>query len=201
MLPADDPEAVRSALAVLERGGLVIFPTDTVYGVGAQAYNEDAIRKLFVVKEREFAKPIPLLIANMAAFPKVTRNLSQTAQRLANKFWPGPLTLIVERATDIPDILTRDDSVGVRAPDHPFITELLAQAGPLAVTSANLSGQPSVCDPSDLSVEFSQRVDLTIDAGRTPGGRASTVVDCTVEPIRLLRDGPIRFEELLEAVK
>jgi L-threonylcarbamoyladenylate synthase len=125
--------------------------------------------------------------------------LTQKAILLAEKFWPGPLTLIVEKAPDLPQVLTQGDTVGVRAPDHRFAITLLEHSGPLAVTSANFSGDAAVSEVSDLSLEFRQQVDLIVDAGKTPGGLASTVIDCTREPIQLLRTGPIRLETIMRA--
>lgn len=193
--------ALERALVTLNRGGLIVIPTDTVYGVGGNAYDAATIEKLFALKRRDPDKPIPVLIEGIDSLPRLAHNPPDAALTLARLYWPGPLTLVVERCSDLPDVLARGGTVGVRAPDHPFTSTLLAHAGPLAVTSANFSGKPSVRRVKELDDDFLSQVDLIVDAGLTPGGIASTVVDCTKEPIQLLREGPLRFQDVLRSLE
>ncbi|MCK5429829.1 MAG: L-threonylcarbamoyladenylate synthase, partial [Anaerolineales bacterium] len=125
ILPADDPRALTRAVEVLEHGGLVAFPTDTVYGLGALVHNPDSIAKLYAVKERDSAKAIPILVGSIADLDQVSSNINQTARRLAETFWPGPLTLVVPRHPVLPNIISPYPTIGVRMPDHPVALNLL----------------------------------------------------------------------------
>lgn len=193
ILPADSPEAIPSALAVLAELGTVVFPTDTVYGLAASAYSEEAIRKLFEVKVREQERAIAVLIGSVEQLSLVTTGLSPEAVGLAEKYWPGALTLVVPRHPDMPAVLSPLPTLGVRIPDHPVALALLKAAGPLAVTSANLSGEPNTTTAQEALAQLHGRVDLVLDGGRTPGGMPSTVVDLTGEKPVVLRQGPIEI--------
>ncbi len=186
----------RSAIAVLARGELVAFPTDTVYGLGADAFNDQAVRKLYLAKGRSHEKAIPVLIANLEQFVEVVDQTTLTAMRLIEKFWPGPLTIILGQATDLASSISARGTVGVRIPDHPIAQELILEAGPLAVTSANRSGDPEACTAEEIETTLDAQVRLLVDGGRTLGGQPSTVVDCTQDPPKILRAGPISEEEI-----
>jgi L-threonylcarbamoyladenylate synthase len=196
ILLANDPEALSLALAVLKRGGLVAFPTDTVYGLGALAFHSAAVRSIYAAKDRPVEKAIPVLIADPADLAKVTLEVPQVAARLASRFWPGPLTLVVEKHPDLPETVSAGSTVGVRVPDHPVARALLRAAGPLAVTSANLSSQPSPCKAQAVFAQLGGRIELILDGGRTPGGIPSTVVDCSGSLPRILRPGPVSKDEI-----
>jgi L-threonylcarbamoyladenylate synthase len=140
ILSSKDPEAVNSALTVLRSGGLVAFPTDTVYGVAANPFDTAAIERLYEAKIRETNKAIAVLIGDLDQIPQIAREVTESARRLAEHFWPGALTLIVPRLDSLPNILSPTQSIGLRMPDHPFALTLLQKTGPLATTSANLSG-------------------------------------------------------------
>jgi len=193
---------LKQAAALLRAGELVAFPTDTVYGVGAIAWNREAVGKLYIAKLRSLDKAIPILLADPADLDQVVRDVSPAVHRLAERFWPGPLTIVVLRSAQIPDEVTADgDSVAVRVPDHPLARALIREAGaPLATTSANLSGGPSPVTAPEVSAQLAGRVAMILDGGRCPGGIASTVVDLTGPSPVILRPGPIRLEEILEAV-
>ncbi len=194
---ADDPEAMRKALELLRIGQLVAFPTDTVYGLGGLAFDANAIDRLYVVKGRDFSKAIPVLVGNVDDLGRVTSSMGALASRLAELFWPGPLTLVVARHPALPENLSPYPTVGVRMPDHPAALALLRLAGPMAVSSANLSEWPSASFAKEVFEQLGGKIPLIIDGGRAPGGLPSTVVDCTgVEP-RVLRPGPIALEQLL----
>ncbi len=185
------PEAIPTALAILNAGGTVAFPTDTVYGLAADAFDPVAIAKLFSIKGRQPNQAIAVLIGHPDQLGLVTQSPSQAAQRLAGKYWPGALTLVVARHPDLPDILSPLPTVGVRIPDHPLALALLQAAGPLAVTSANLSRQANTTTAEEVLAQLDGRVDLVLDGGKTPGGVPSTVVDMTGESPVVLRQGPV----------
>lgn len=200
VIPADDPQALDSAVEVLQGDGLVAFPTDTVYGLGAKIDSPASIEALFRVKGRERSKAIPILLGDPADLDKVAIDISYTALRLAQRYWPGALTLVVPRHTALPDMLSPGPTIGVRMPDHPLALRLLRLTGPLAVTSANLSGEPSLSSAGDVAAQLGGRIDLILDGGITPGGRPSTVVDCTGAELVILRQGPISLRMLQAAL-
>ncbi len=186
----------RRAIAVLARGELVAFPTDTVYGLGVDAFNDQAVRKLYLAKGRSHEKAIPVLVANLEQFVDVVDRTTLTTMRLVEKFWPGPLTIILGQASGLASSISAHGTVGVRIPDHPIAQELILEAGPLAVTSANRSGDPEACTAEEIETNLGAQVHLIIDDGRTLGGRPSTVVDCTQDPPKILRVGPISEGEI-----
>jgi L-threonylcarbamoyladenylate synthase len=196
ILSAQDPGTLARALAVLHNGGLVAFPTDTVYGVGALAFNGEAVGRIYVVKDRPVEKAIPVLIGDPTDLTKVTLEAPEAAVRLAARFWPGPLTLVVPKHPDLPETVSVMPTVGVRVPDHTTARALLLAAGPMAVTSANLSGQPSPSTAQEVFVQLSGRIPLIIDDGKAPGGVPSTVVDCSGPEPLILREGPILKDEI-----
>ncbi len=196
LLLAEDPETQAQALALLQMGGLVAFPTDTVYGLGALAFDAAAVESIYAAKDRPAEKAISVLIADPSDLAKVTLKVPPAAARLASRFWPGPLTLVVEKHPDLPEALTAGLTVGVRIPDHPVARALLRSAGPMAVTSANLSGQPSPSTAKEVYAQLEGRIALVIDGGKTPGGIPSTVVDCTGPEPRILRTGPVSMDEI-----
>ena len=187
------------AATLLQAGELVAFPTDTVYGVGAKPWDRGAVGKLYVAKLRSLDKAIPILLADPADLDQVARDVSPAAHRLAERFWPGPLTIVVRRSAQVPDEVTAGgDSVAVRVPDHPLARALIRAAGaPLATTSANLSGGPSPVTAHEVWAQLAGRVAMILDGGRCPGGVASTVVDLTGSFPVILRHGPISLEEIL----
>lgn len=193
---------LEQAAGLLRVGELVAFPTDTVYGVGAIAWDREAVGKLYVAKLRALEKAIPILLADPADLDEVARDVSPAVHRLAERFWPGPLTIVVRKSAHVPDAVTSGgDSVAVRIPDHPLARALIRAAGaPLATTSANLSGGPSPVTAQEVAAQLTGRVAMILDGGRCPGGVASTVVDLTGPSPVILRPGPISLEEILEAV-
>lgn len=195
VLEAEDPSALPRALAVLRVGGLVAFPTDTVYGLGALAFDGQAVAGLYEAKEREAEKAIPILLGDARALDEIG-SASEMARRLAEAFWPGPLTLVVPKRPDVPDAVGRAGSVGVRVPNHPVALRLLQAAGPLATTSANRSGSTSPRTADQVRAELEGKIDLILNGGTCPGGRPSTVVDCTGEEPVILREGPITLRQI-----
>lgn len=200
VLPADSPMAMTSALKVLLSGGLVAFPTDTVYGVGALAFDETAVESIYTAKERPVEKAIPVLVADPEDLTRVAEEIPIFAARLIARFWPGPLTVLVPKKSSLPDIVSATSTVGVRVPDHEAARALLRLAGPMAVTSANRSGQPSPVTAQEVLAQLGGRISLVLDGGRTPGGIPSTLVDCSGNKIQVLREGPISKEQLLSTI-
>ncbi len=196
VLPADSPDAILAAVQVLRTGGLVAFPTDTVYGVGALAFDERAVQSIYDAKDRPDDKAIPILLGDAADLPQVALDLNETAERLAEAFWPGPLTIVVRKQPALPRAVSATDTVGVRVPDHELARRLLISAGPMAVTSANRSGQPSPNTAAGVLEQLGGRIGLILDGGTTPGGVPSTVVDCTQSEPTVLREGPITLENI-----
>ncbi len=201
IIKSDHPVALPHAVDVLKNGGLVAFPTDTVYGLAALPTSDEFIERLYIAKGRESARAIAILLSSPDELPEVSISPNQTALRLARNFWPGPLTLIVPRHPSLPDILSPNPTIGVRVPDHEFALELLAAAGPLGVTSANISGRENANTAQEVLQQLDGRIHLVIDGGKSPGRVPSTVVDCTSSKPVILRPGPISIEDIQRAIR
>ena len=196
LLSASDSHTISVALQILRSGGLVAFPTDTVYGVVSLAFNQTAIESIYVAKDRPLEKAIPILIGDVDDLEKIAVDIPPLAHRLASRFWPGPLTIILPKHPSLPPAVSSTSTVGVRVPDHPIARALLRAAGPMAVTSANLSGRESPRTAMEVMSQLQRRIPLVVDGGETPGGVASTVVDVTgAEPV-ILRPGPVTLEQI-----
>lgn len=182
--------------AALQAGRLVVFPTDTVYGIGALALKPGPVRTLYAIKRRPRHLATPVMVATPDRINEVALPLPGFAE-LAAAFWPGPLTIILPRTAAVPDIVTAGgDTVAVRIPDHPFALDLLAAVDePLAVTSANLSGHPPACTADEARAQLGSSP-LILDGGRSPGDKPSTILDLTVDPCRVLRPGPVSVAEI-----
>jgi L-threonylcarbamoyladenylate synthase len=191
-------DRVGEAAAILLRGGIVALPTDTVYGLAAHPDFPEAIRRLFVAKERPPEKAIPLLLADPDDLLKVAADPSDAAFALARALWPGALTIVVPRRVPVEDA---PPTVGVRVPDLPIARDLIrAAGGALAVTSANISGGENTVTAEEVQAQLGGRIDAIIDGGECPGGVASTVVDATTSPVRVLRQGGISLDRLRSIV-
>lgn len=201
VLPIDDPLAVPLALEILHGGGVVAFPTDTVYGLGALAFDSLAVSHISDVKGRTGEKAIPILIGDIAQLYLLASNVSQTADKLARRFWPGPLTIVVPRHANIPDAISPLPTVGVRIPDYAEIIELLKRSGPMAVSSANMAGMGSSATALGVLSQLEGKIPLILDGGATPGGIASTVVDCSGQDPVILREGPVTLSEIMKALE
>jgi L-threonylcarbamoyladenylate synthase len=200
ILRASHPSAINHAIDVLQHGGLVAFPTDTVYGLAALPFNGDYVEELFSAKGRNNARAIAVLVGDFDDLQRVVNHFEETATRLAHRFWPGPLTLVVSKHPQLPEELSQDGTIGVRMPDHPIALALLRKIGPLAVTSANLSGEENANTAEEVNRQLNGRVHLILDGGRTSGGVPSTVVNCTSSSLAILREGPITLEALTAAL-
>jgi len=194
---------VEEGIAVLKRGGLVAYPTDTVYGLGASIINEDAVRCIYLVKRRPANMAFPLLLANISQIGEVAVNVPPLAWFLAARFLPGALTIVLYRSKSVSDAVTGgSDKVGVRIPAHPVPIALIEGTGaPLIGTSANLSGQPSARTAEEVTRQIGPEIDLIIDGGKVEGGVESTVIDVTPENPLILRQGAISKEQLENATR
>lgn len=175
----------------IANGGVIVLPTDTVYGIGCAFSRGDAIERIFSIKRRDPNKSIAVLIAELDQISQLTDFFPPSALALAEKFWPGALTLVVPKKNGLPENLSLAPTVGLRLPDHELTRELIRRSGPLATTSANLSGTPPANAVSEIPGDWFDQLDLVLDGGRVLGGQASTVVDCSGEPLRILREGAI----------
>jgi L-threonylcarbamoyladenylate synthase len=194
------PVALQHAVDILKNGGLVVFPTDTVYGLAALPESSEFIECLYAVKGRESTRAIAIMLSSSAELESVSLLPSEAALKLADEFWPGPLTLIVPRHPDLPDVLSPNETIGIRIPNHEIALKLLRLSGPLGVTSANISGRESTNTAQEVMEQLDGRVHLVIDGGKSPGGVPSTVVDCTTPEPVVLRQGPISIDEINRVV-
>ena len=195
---SDIQQQVEMGVSILRQGGLVAFPTDTVYGLGAGVNIPQAVKRVYRVKERPSNMALPLLLADMSQISEVAELVSPIAWLLASKFLPGALTIVLPRSKSVPEIITAGGkTVAIRIPAHPVPVALVRGLGmPIVGTSANLSGKPSALTADEVCSQFGDKVDLVIDGGKCPGGRESTVVDVTGEVPVILREGAISEKEL-----
>lgn len=200
VIRADERGAVEQAAEVLRSGGLVVFPTDTVYGLAAHPGDRQAVARIYEAKGRNTSRPIALLLSDLEDLPKIAV-LPDPILPLARRFWPGGLTLVVPKTEAVPPVVSPGSTVGVRIPDLDLARAIIrAAGGVLAVTSANLSGQPAALTAQEALEQLEGRVELIVDGGPCPGGVPSTVVDCTVWPPTILREGAIPEAEIQAAL-
>jgi len=195
-----DPELLEigKAVELLKAGKLVAFPTDTVYGVGADVFNDEAVEQIFIAKKREPDKPLQVLIASRSDLRTIARTQSDALDRLASEFWPGGLTIVMQAREDFPRrVRCGRDTIGVRMPANSIALRLIeAFGGPVAATSANVSGLRDPVNAEEVMEYLGGKVHLVIDAGPTPGNVPSTVLDISVHPPVVIRQGKLRFEDL-----
>lgn len=189
---------IELAVEVLKSGGIIAFPTDTVYGLGADPSNEKAVDKVYRVKKRPRALPLPLLLAEKSELTKVACIVPDIAWRLAERFLPGGLTLVLPKGARVPEAVTAGgDTVAVRIPDHYIATAIIRGLGtPLVGTSANVSGKPSPVTAQGVYEQLGDEVDLIIDGGRSPGGVESTVIDLSGDVPVIVREGAVPQGEI-----
>lgn len=197
IIPASE---ISLALEVLRNGGIVAFPTDTVYGLGALAHDNAAIESIYAAKNRPLEKAIPILIGDLSDLEKVGSDIPNMALLFASRFWPGPLTCVIPKKPSLPPAVSATSTVAVRIPNHPDALALLRAVGPMAVTSANISGAQNPATAQEVYDQLNGRIPLILDGGKTPGGIPSTLVDCTGTSPVILREGPITLENLISAL-
>ena len=201
-IDAERTEGLEAASAALRRGELVVMPTDTVYGVAADAFNPTAVNLLLAVKGRGRDMPVPVLVASQQMADAVVEAMSDAGRALAEKFWPGALTLVVRHTSHLAwDLGETRGTVAVRVPDHPIALSLIEQTGPLAVSSANRSGNPAPVTAMDARLQLGAAIAVYLDAGPGPDvALPSSIVDVTGDQPRLLRAGALDVERLRDVV-
>ena len=185
-------QAIAETAVAIQSGHLVVFPTDTVYGVGCNPFDEQAVARLFAVKGRPLHKGIPILLADITDLNKVAQSIPPLAQQLIDRFWPGPLTVIVPKRPELPEAISDNEGIAVRIPDNLVARAVIrAAGGAVAATSANQTGEPAAQTGQQALNALDGKVSIVLDGGPTDQSMASTVVDCMHEPFRILRSGPI----------
>jgi L-threonylcarbamoyladenylate synthase len=197
-----DPEIIRLAGQKIREGGVIVFPTQCLYGLGADARNAEAVARIFAIKQRAPTNPLLILIPGRSDLASVTDTIPLAAKRIMDVFWPGNVTLLFEANPSLPASLTAGTGkIGVRLPLHPVAAELVRKAGgPITGTSANLSGFPGAATIDELGPDITGQVDLILDAGVLKGGIGSTIVDITVVPPLVLREGAITAKIIFKAL-
>jgi L-threonylcarbamoyladenylate synthase len=200
VIQCDNPLALQTAITYLDRDEIISFPTDTVYGIASRVTSSNGIDRLFQAKGRDFSKSIAVLIGNLDQLFMVASEITPTAKKLIDRFWPGALTVVVPKKPGLPLNLSQNNTIGVRMPSHKFVIKLLQWAGPLATTSANKSGDPNPLNAQDVLDALDGQIGLLLDGGNTTGSVASTVVDCTKKTPVILREGIISALDIKQAV-
>ena len=200
----DNPEReiIERAAILLKQGGILAFPTRCLYGLGADAFNTEAVQRIFQLKQRSFQKPILILIDRRNKLQQLVSHVSNAASRIMDQFWPGRVTLVFDAAETVPRYLTAGTGkIGIRLPGHPVAAALSDSLGTaLTGTSANLSGKPGCRRIEDLDSGLGRQLDAALDAGTLKGGTGSTVVDVTAEVPEILREGEISTEEIMALI-
>ena len=189
---APGEKELEAVIRALKKGGVIVYPTDTFYGLGADCFSGKAVGRVYELKGRDWTKPLSVVISDRDMLGQVARSIPQVFEAVANRFWPGPLTVVLDASDRIPgELHAGSGSIAVRLPDHPWLRRLVRRAGfPITATSANLSGGEEVSDPGKAADLFLGRVECIVDGGPTPGGKPSTVLDLRGKPC-ILREGAI----------
>lgn len=206
ILDASEPQtwgpAIDEAVNAVARGGLVVLPTDTVYGIGADAFDPDAVAALLAAKGRGRQMPPPVLVGDVRTLDGLARDVPDGVRALVERFWPGGLTVICRAQPSLAwDLGETHGTVALRQPDHPAALALLARTGPLAVSSANLTGRPAATTAADAQAQLGDAVAVYLDGGASPGGVASSIVDATGAGLRLVRAGAVSLDALREVTE
>ena len=193
-----DNNDIKNAAEIIKNGGIVLFPTETVYGIGANALNDDAVKKIFTAKGRAQDNPLILHISDLDMLNQIVDNISEIEYKLMDAFWPGPFTIILNKKEGIANVATcKGNTVGIRMPSNKIAHDLIKESGvPIAAPSANISGKPSGTNLKDILEELKDRVDYIIDGGETDIGIESTVVRVINDEVKILRPGKITREDI-----
>lgn len=191
------------AVAVLNNGGVVAFPTETFYGLAVDPFNPLALNHLFALKQREISKPILTLVDDRESLSILVHEIPTIYEPIMDVFWPGPLTLIFPARVNLPTLLTAGTStIGIRQSSHPFARQLLRAFGmPITATSANISGRTAAVDAFEVKSQFGDKIDMVFDGGRTPGVGGSTIIGLKGGKLILIREGAIAFKEIQQVFK
>ena len=200
-LSLEAPRALETAIASVQHGGVIAFPTDTVYGIGASLAHEAALARIYDIKGRPADKPLPILVAHPGEIARLAVDADAALLRLAEQFWPGPLTVVVKGRPDLPaEVKAPDGTIGVRVPDHSVALTIAQRCGgAIATTSANRSGQPPACTAEEIREQLGAAVDVILDGGIAPCGLPSTVIRREGDTIAILREGAIAPSRIQEA--
>lgn len=197
-----EDKKLKEVASIIREGGIVIFPTETVYGIGVNGLNETAIKKLYEVKQRPINKPISLLVNSIEMIEEIAKDITEIEYDLIKRFFPGPLTIVLKKREIVPDIVTAGfNTVGIRMPENEIALKLIEYAGvPIATPSANISGRPSGTNLKEIMKDFNNKVDYFIDGGISKIGVASTIVQLINGNPYILRKGKISEEQIMEQV-
>ena len=197
------PDQIQKAAAVIRRGGIIAFPTETYYGLGADPFNEGALKKLYTIKNRPFIKPVLVLVASRDQISILASSVPETAFHLMDTFWPGPLTMVLPARPELSPVLTGNTgTVGIRHSPHPVAAALLEACGtPVTATSANISGQEPAVSADDVKRMFRDTIDFILDGGRTPGMMGSTLIGFRDSQVTVIREGCIPYKDIASAVE
>jgi L-threonylcarbamoyladenylate synthase len=194
-------EAALNAAEDISEGKLIVYPTETVYGVGADIYNQVAVKNLYLAKKRPFDMALSVAVGDKKMMEQVAI-LDDNAEKLIKAFLPGPLTLIMPKQPDVPDLLTAmSQRVGIRIPDHPIAQEIIKRTGPIVATSANLHSSPDATTVAEAIEDFGDSISTYIDAGRSPTGKPSTIVWLVDGEIEIVRQGAITIDQIEEVLR
>lgn len=196
ILSVNQSSAISEAIKVLSKDGLIVFPTDTLYGLACSPHSEVALKKIYAAKHRNPTKAIPILIGRIEHLREIVTSIPDEAQSLIDAYWPGKLTLVLPKQKKLSRLLSATDTIAVRMPAHPFAQALLQSSSPLAVTSANLSDHKNHAFPEEILSELGEDIGLFIDGGKLESTIPSTIVDCSVQPPKVLREGAISKEDI-----
>jgi L-threonylcarbamoyladenylate synthase len=199
IMQAAAPRAIEWATQTIVEGGVIAIPTDTVYGIAASIFSEPALDRVYAIKGRDRAKSLPVLVSSLSALERLTEPLDVQTALLLNRFWPGPMTVVLPARPGLEEFLTAEDgTIGVRMPNHPLALEIIDRAGgAIACTSANRSGETPACTAREVALALGADIDLTLDGGITTGGVPSTIVAVRGNVLAVLREGAIPREEIV----
>jgi L-threonylcarbamoyladenylate synthase len=193
-------KAIRRIVHILRSGGLVVFPTDTFYGLGGDGFSPAAVRRIFELKLRDTSRPLLVLVSDLEMVRRLARDIPPVFWKIAEEFWPGPLTIALRASAKVPrELCGGGESLAMRLPAVPWLREVVREAGlPVIATSANISGEGEISAAVQAQRIFGGKVELIVDGGLTPGGAPSTVLDLTAEPPRIVRQGAVSISRLKE---
>ncbi|MDY6863682.1 MAG: L-threonylcarbamoyladenylate synthase [Thermodesulfobacteriota bacterium] len=197
-----DDRIIKKAAKIVNEGGVIAFPTETFYGLAALAFDTKAIKRLFLLKKRPFSSPIAILIKDKHTLIEITKEIPEEAEKLIERFWPGPLTIVFSARENIPDLLTSGKGkIGMRISASKIAQSLVQNVGfPITATSANISGDADPIEVNQIASTLGTGIDLILDGGRATLNKASTILDVTTKPFKVLREGAIRKKEIFSCL-
>jgi L-threonylcarbamoyladenylate synthase len=202
ILPAVTPKTLCSAAECILKGGIVAYPTETVYGLGARYDDERVLGRLYRLKKRPADKTMPLIIGNIPDLELLVESVPDSAKKIIEIFWPGPLTIVFRAKKNLSGFVTRDSGIAVRMPGESFALRLVRAVGiPITSTSANISGMPPACNALTAAEYFGSEIDLIVDGGESPRNMPTTIIDATLDEFRILREGHISLSDILSSIR